>query len=134
MCSLQELNQALEANNRKRDKNLQNRLDTLKEELVVHIQKQIKDIPAHKSSPETSKELINIKNKCSERGTELAVMNEKLSSIERKIDEFLKRMEELEKIKADKEEVDRIRRNIDWAVKLVLGAVILALLAIVFKT
>lgn len=84
-------------------------------------------------SQKTMEELTRIKENCSKRGTEMALMNQRLINIETKIDDFLKRMEELEQEKADKEEVDRIRRNIDWAVKLVLGAVILALVAIVLK-
>ena len=79
-------------------------------------------------------ELTKIKENCAKRGTDMALMNQKLTNIEKKIDDFLNRVEELDRSKADKGELDRIRRNIDWAVKLVLGAVILALLAIVFKS
>jgi len=85
-------------------------------------------------STKTMDELTKIKENCSKHGTEMAIMNEKLNSIETKIDAFIIKMESLEKVKADKEEVDRIRRNIDWGVKLVLGAVILALIALVIKS
>jgi predicted nucleic acid-binding Zn-ribbon protein len=134
VCTREEVRAELEANNRKRDKNLQDKLDTLKEGLVVHFQKQISEIPVHKSSPETTKELITIKNKCSERGTDFALMNQKLNSIEKKLDDFLERMEELEKTKADKEELDRVRSNITWAIRVVVGAVILGLLALIQNT
>jgi predicted nucleic acid-binding Zn-ribbon protein len=85
-------------------------------------------------SNKTMEELTKIKENCSKRGTEMALMNQKLSNIERKLDEFLERMEDLEKNKADKSELDIVRGNIAWAIRVVVGAVILALLALIMKS
>lgn len=104
MCTKEEMAQAFEKNNNVRDSNLERKLNEQMEKIFIHIQKQLKDLPTHQTSPKTIEELNYIKQTCSSRGTELALMNQLLKEVCLKQD---KQEEKLDKIR----EENRVDRN-----------------------
>ncbi len=135
MCTREDVRAELEINNQLRDKNLQNRLDNLREELVVHIQKQISEIPAHQTSPTTMTALNKLNNCSSLQEAKLNNMDEQLAGIREILDEnrdehkeiaegsrrqhqeTMAKLEEMSKTKADKEELLRIALIVDKKVE-----------------
>jgi len=61
MCTVKELNKALNANNQTRDKNLSNKLLKLKEDLAEHVNSTMKHL---EMSPEARDAVLEIKANC----------------------------------------------------------------------
>ena len=68
MVTLEQIERLLENNNRKRDQNLDTKLNEMREKLSKEISDtieiRIKDIPVHKTSPDTKKELDYFRSNC----------------------------------------------------------------------
>jgi hypothetical protein len=84
MCSKEEV-----------EKIIDKKIFGLKEQVFEHTSKILRE---HTSSPKTIEELSNIKKTCSERGTELALMNQLLSKV---VEQQNKQEEKLDKIREE---------------------------------
>jgi hypothetical protein len=106
MCTPEELSQAFAKNNILRDKNLDNKLLELKNDLLQDIKKeikfQIKDIPVHQTSPETLKKINIIDNRYNLQDFKMTNMQQQLAGVL----EILK-----ENKQADKENKEENRRE-----------------------
>jgi hypothetical protein len=127
MCSKEEVEQLIDK-----------KIFGFKEQVFEHTSKILRE---HTSSPKTIEELTNIKKTCSERGTELALMNqliqkvceqqskqeEKLDKIreenrvdrnemneegKRQHDETMNKLDEMSRTKADKEELIKVELEV----------------------
>ena len=138
ICTLKELNEAFRNNNIKRDKNLDDKLLNLKEEIVVHLQKEIADIPAHKTSPETRAIFNEMKDNCS-KTTNIYNLNQKL--MQRDIEEIKqyiiedklwkeKTWEKIDKKFVSKDEFQPIKDKVNkligflWALLITCGVIV----------
>ena len=138
MCTVRQLNEAFKNNNIKRDKNLDDKLLNLKEEIVVHLQKEIADIPAHKTSPETRAIFNEMKDNCS-KTTNIYNLNQKL--MQRDIEEIKqyiiedklwkeKTWEKIDKKFVSKDEFQPIKDKVNkligflWALLITCGVIV----------
>ena len=138
MCTVRQLNEAFKNNNIKRDKNLDDKLLNLKEEIVVHLQREIADIPAHKTSPETRAIFNEMKDNCS-KTTHLYNLNQKL--MQRDIEDIKKYMaidikwkegtwEKIDKKFVSKDEFQPIKDKVNkligflWALLITCGVIV----------
>lgn len=138
MCTVRQLNEAFKNNNIKRDKNLDDKLLNLKEEIVVHLQREIADIPAHKTSPETRAIFNEMKDNCS-KTTNIYNLNQKL--MQRDIEEIKqyiiedklwkeKTWEKIDKKFVSKDEFQPIKDKVNkligflWALLITCGVIV----------
>jgi hypothetical protein len=114
-----------------RDKNLERKLNEQTDKLFSYIQREIADIPAHKTSPNTEKELNKITNCYSLQGAKLTTMEEQLIEIKKGLDEnrlehreitedgrkqhqeTMDKLEEMSKTKADQVYVTKLETNLN---------------------
>ena len=119
----------------------------LKEQVFEHTSKILRE---HTSSPKTVEELTNIKKTCSERGTELALMNQLLNKVceqqnkqEDKLDklnqdgitqhaETMEKLETISETKADKSSLDKLENFVSRVMWISITSLIGFLVSIVF--
>lgn len=89
MCSRQDVqdivDKAFKDYTKQRNDNLNNRLALQKEEFFDFVERQVKSIPLHKTSPETRNELTKLHNNCIERGGEIRSMKEDMDEIKQSL-------------------------------------------------
>lgn len=92
MCTREEvrieIDKALSNNNQIRNMNLENQLNKLSEKILDNIKQ---------TAPDTTKAIEGIKTECAARGTSIALSNQKMADIEKKVDKVYYRMDEFDK-------------------------------------
>lgn len=91
MCTREEMrveiDKALSNNNKIRNMNLENQLGKLSEKILNNI---------NESTPETERAIEGIKSECIARGTSIALSNQKMADIEKKVDKVDKKIDSLD--------------------------------------
>lgn len=136
MCSREEVRveveKALAKNNELRNINLENQLGKLSEKIFTHIQKVLKH---NKTAPETKQAIEGIKSECVARGTSIALTNQKMADIEKKVDKVDQKLDNLDsKMDAMIDKMDqRYAPMQSWTIMkwagMIFGAIIIGALA-----
>lgn len=123
MCSISEIKTAFKENNIIRDLNLENKLAKNNEKIFTHIQDVLKH---NQTAPETKRAIEGIKSECVARGTSIALTNQKMTDIEKKVDSMDKKMDQIME-KLDKKFASK------WVEKGAVMLITIAVGAIVYK-
>jgi len=131
ICTREEVRKELQENNIIRDANLSNKLEELKLNIFEKVDGAISARLKHlETSPETREELTKIKNNCSMRGTDFALMNREVTMLKEDITEVKSTAKSMErKIDVLLEKSDR-KFAAKWVEKFNIGLIITVLLSV----